>query len=210
MLNNEALGLYVTIHGPDGVGKTTVGRNVASTLTRNGLAAEFFDDWRDENHFNNPFSSTKIRKLVGKNSQSFVALQAAKVAIDSIAVTELTNEGITVIKDRGILDVRADLKYRGFEPSDFYSPMIREPDLTVMLMVHEEARYRRLASKNDVHSQDYQPNLPGYRMYEMSQYLVNEVSKRVPEKGLIVQTDDLSIDTVVGIVTERIRECYEA
>jgi len=210
MLNNELSGLYVTIHGPDGVGKTTVGRSVANTLIGRGHATEFFDDWRNENHWNNPFSNAKIRKLVGENNQSFVALQVAKVAVDSIVITDLINKGITVIKDRGIMDVRADLKYRGFDPADCYSPMIREPDFTVLLTVNEEGRYQRLCSKNDLRSHDYQPNLPGHRMYDMNQYLIDEVDKRVPEKGLILPTDGLSIEAVVGVITERLHEYYDS
>ena len=197
---------FITLHGPDGVGKTTAGRKLVELLAEHGHTAVFFDDWRDENGWKNPFSSKELRRAVGETDKGFVALQAAKAAVDSMVITELTDSGLIVIKDRGILDVRADLQHRGFDPADCAGPLIREPDFAVLLTVSEEGRMRRLANKPDVQPEDYQPNTPGHRLYDMTQSLQQQVEARMPDGGMIVNTDDISLREAIAVIGERILE----
>jgi thymidylate kinase len=194
---------YITIHGPDGVGKTTVGRGVATKLVNRGYATEFFDDWRERNGWVNPYSLTKLNAEFGTDL-SVIALQAAKTALDSLVINELTTSGITIVKDRGVIDVRADLIYRGLDPSELRGPLMREPDLAVLLTVSEEVRHRRLNTKNDIQPQDYEPNLPGNRMYDMNQSILDQLENRPPESQLILSTDNLSIREVVDEISNEI------
>lgn len=199
---------YITVHGPDGAGKTTVGRLVVNALHEHGHKAVFFDDWRREHGWSNPFSGREMRKRVGEDGEAFTVLQLAKVALDSVTINELTDSGIVVVKDRGILDVRADLNHRGLDPSECQSPLVREPDLAVYLDVSEAVRYRRLAVKEDLRPDDFEPNSPGNRMHAMSQFVMATVADMVPEHGLILQTDELSaaqvVERVYAVVSEAI------
>ncbi len=197
---------YITIHGPDGVGKTTVGRKVAGRLNAHGHPAIFFDDWREDNNWHNPFSNRSLREEIGDKSKYFIALQAAKTSVDSMVITELTDLGVTVVKDRGIFDVRADLKYRGFDADECVGPLIREPDLAVLLSVSEAVRQRRLVTKSDVRPEDYQPNLPGHRLFEMTRSLLEQVEARAPFGGVIIDTDNLVLEEVVDTISDRILE----
>jgi thymidylate kinase len=197
---------YITIHGPDGVGKTSAGRNVVDTLIEYGKKVVFFDDWRVGTAWSNPFSDRHLREKVKNNPEAFVALQLAKVAVDSAAITNLTESGIAVVKDRGVLDVRADLKYRGIDPASCSGPLVREPDLAIFLQVTEEARHRRLAVKEDAQSDDFQPNTPGNRLYVMTQFVEAAVSRLAPERGLSIQTDDLTLDQVVTRISTSVEE----
>lgn len=197
---------YITVHGPDGAGKTTVGRRVVGMLQQHGHEAVFFDDWRDQTGWTNPFSNKEVRRQVGESGKAFTVLQSAKAAMDSVAINGLTDSGIVVVKDRGIIDVRADLNYRGLDPSDCQSPLIREPDLAVYLHVGEAARHRRLAVKEDVHPEDFQPNSPGHRLYAMTQFVMAAVTDLAPEHGVVLQTDDLSADQVVEQVHAAVSE----
>lgn len=124
---------YITIHGPDGSGKTTIGRRVVGLLQSSGREAVFFDDWREDHGWKNIFSNYDLRRTIDESGKAFTILQAAKVALDGAVITDLTDSGVTVVKDRGVLDVRADLNYRGLSPSDCHGSLIREPDLAVYL-----------------------------------------------------------------------------
>lgn len=193
-------GLYVTLHGPDGIGKTTAGRNVVKTLNENGRAAIFFDDWRDDQAWKNPFSQEGLRSKINEQSRQFAVLQLAKVALDSVVITELTGSGVTVVKDRGIYDVRADLSYRGLEPSECAGPLIREPDMAVLLTADEAKRQERLVAKQDLKAEDFAPFTPGSRLYFMHQSLLRQVIAVSPERGLILDTTMLSAEQVAEMI----------
>jgi hypothetical protein len=133
-------------------------------------------------------------------------LQLAKVAFDSVIITELTDRGILVIKDRGLLDVRADLSYRGLDPQDCSGPLVREPDLAVFLSVSEDERHKRLAVKDDIHEDDFQPNAPGSRLYTVAQHVRSSVESLQPTRGLIIDTDNLGVDQVVERVCNELMD----
>jgi thymidylate kinase len=203
--NNVEPALYVTIHGPDGVGKTTTGRGVTTTLIENGFKAVFFDDWRADEGWVNPFASEILKNTIDGRSEGFIALQAAKVAMDSIIISDLTNSGTTVVKDRGLLDVRADLQHRGLDSKKCAGPLIREPDLSFLLTVNESTRLGRLSGKVDVQPIDYQPNTPGNRLFNMTTSL-NEQVEQMTDRGLIIATDQMSLEGVVSMISSTILE----
>lgn len=186
----------MTVHGPDGSGKTSTGRRIVESLIQHHQSAVFFDDWRENMGWVNPFSDKELREQAKDSKEAFLELQMAKVAFDSIAITDLTNLGIIVVKDRGLLDVRADLNYRGIDPAACQGPLIREPDMSIYLQVSEEVRQRRLAVKKDIQPEDFQPNMPGYRMYAMTQFIEAAVRQMGPSRGIIIATDGLSAEQV--------------
>ena len=194
---------YVTLHGPDGSGKTTVARTVVQALNREGHGSIFFDDWKQMQGRENPFSAAEIKLLSGEG-KGLSVLQLAKVAFDSVAISELTDSGIIVVKDRGLLDVRADLAYRGLDPNDCSGPLVREPDLAVFLSVSEAARHKRLAVKEDIRPEDFQPNEPGSRLFSMVQHVQSSVETLEPANGLLIDTDELGVDQVVERVCNEV------
>lgn len=204
-MRNDTSAPYITIHGPDGSGKTTVGRRVVDLLHAHGREAVFFDDWRKEAAWQNPFSDKELRRQFAENGTAFSVLQLAKVALDSAKISELTDAGIVVIKDRGILDVRADLQYRKQKAAYCQGPYVREPDLAVYLAVSEVARQSRLEVKQDIRPEDFQPNVPGTRLHAIATSVLAAVTD-MKERGRIIQTDELSVDQVVKQVYTEVAE----
>lgn len=197
---------YITIHGPDGAGKTTTGRRISQMLAEQGREAIFFDDWRDETKWKNPFSDSKLRESLEGKKDEFAILQLAKTALDSTVITDLTATGIVVIKDRGVIDVRADLSYRDIDPSVCRCPQIREPDFAIFLRVGEEARRRRLKVKEDLCPEDLQPNTPGHRLYAITRFVEDAVGEIAPDRGIIIPSDYLSVEQVAEIACAAIEE----
>lgn len=206
MSNSLETARYITLHGPDGSGKTTVGRALANRLETNGSPAVFFPDWRVQNDIANPFYEP-LRTEEAKEPQLLLSLVLAKLAFDSWHINELLEQDVNVIKDRGLFDVRADMAWRGMDALLCDSPAIKAPDFSVYLDVGESARLRHLAVKPDSNADDYEPNEPGTRMHTLARYVLGEVTALEKRgQGMVLPSDSLSIEEIVERVEETLRD----
>lgn len=191
---------YITLHGPDGSGKTTVGRALAGYLEENGASAVYFPDWRKQNDIENPFYEP-LRTEEAKQPRLLLSLVLAKLAYDSWYINELLGTGTHVIKDRGLWDVRADMAWRDMDPELCDSPAIKKPDFSAYLNVGEDARRRYLDIKEDRNANDYESNDPGTRLHSLTQYVLGKVVELEKQgRGMVIAADSLTIrDLAEGI-----------
>jgi len=201
-------GEFITLHGPDGSGKTTTAVETVRQINSFGVESVFFGDWvcSIDGPGPNPFSENSIKQRMDEEGtpSEFLLLQVAKVAWDSSHIDGLVGEGVTVLKDRGIYDVRSDLVYRGIDPDATFNQLIREPDGAFFLDVGEAMRRQRLATKTDIEPEDWAENKPGTRMYHMARNVLEQV--RCGNNGTIIDSTNRTLHEVSALIVEKILE----
>lgn len=197
---------YITIHGPDGAGKTTVGRSLANTMRCSGHSAVFFRDWQisqGQTASLDPYLNRAARDSI---SRDFVLMQVAHAATQSALISNLTSAGFIVIKDRGILDDRACLHAEGLDAAAHLEPGLREPDLAIFLAVSERERAKRLAARPSVAPYSRQPNTDGSSASTITTHILSQVQTLAADnRGVVIDTDQVSVRGVTDIIMEELR-----
>ena len=193
--------MIVSIEGMDGVGKTTVARNIEKDLgfvyVKDPLKELF--ELSDENLF-------KIsNKVFNSKNDRLIALYLALG--DCYALSEYQN--MNIIMDRHVL-----LNYFWNGNSDTESifkmqvDCFGKPDLTILLLASPQTRRKRISSRNP-----NDPDLKKQRMFKEDYSIILDFLEKYGYNYVPVDTEQLSIEDMVlqckriidGFMRERVK-----
>lgn len=191
---------FITIHGIDGVGKTTLVDAVNNNLRAVGrdIASESLDlsksPWRNcREQFEKVSISERLFYKLGSK------------AADGNLIIERLENGITTVKDRWIIDVLADETHKGVvAPDNIYLSIVR-PHLAVLLLCDEDTRMDRVQSRLEITEDDLVPCIPGERAHYFQRYLLDNLAASA-EDCMILDTTDIPPEKLAESVMERIHE----
>ena len=193
--------MIVSIEGMDGVGKTTVARNIEKDLgfvyVKDPLKELF--ELSDEN------LSKISNKVFNSKNDRLIALYLALG--DCYALSEYQN--MNVIMDRHVL-----LNYFWNGNSDTESifkmqvDCFGKPDLTILLLASPQTRRKRIRSRNP-----NDPDLKKRRMFKEDYSIILDFLEKYGYNYVLVDTEQLSIEDMVlqckriiaGFMRERIK-----
>lgn len=191
-------GKFITVHGIDGTGKTTLVRAIEDVIRARGqnsgaehLASQESPWQRCKDEFSDISLSERIfYKLGSKAAQA--ALVETRLAL-----------GETIVKDRWVIDVLADETHKGaVAPERVFSTILR-PDLAVLLVCDESTRTSRIASRGDATPDDLIPCVPGERAYYFQQYLADHMAFSA-EDNMQLDSTKMHPAHLAGLVMERV------
>lgn len=193
--------MIVSIEGMDGVGKTTVARNIEKDLgfvyVKDPLKELF--ELSDEN------LSKISNKVFNSKNDRLIALYLALG--DCYALSEYQN--MNVIMDRHVL-----LNYFWNGNSDTESifkmqvDCFGKPDLTILLLASPQTRRKRIRSRNP-----NDPDLKKQRMFKEDYSIILDFLEKYGYNYVAVDTEQLSIEDMVlqckriidGFMRERVK-----
>lgn len=162
---------FVTVHGIDGVGKTTAAETLASMMRQENDNTYTYAQLLETE----PSFLTQERELreelVGDTDDTSVFQKSvySKLAQSAI-VREALNQDMSVVRDRWYIDVLAANSYKGGSVSIDAEVLV--PDLSVILVCNEEERMRRIHDRSDPTEDDLIPKVPGTRAHYFENFLL--------------------------------------
>lgn len=182
MSSNSASPRFISIHGIDGTGKSTLSEVLAEQLRIHGTESYTYDEYCRENSIINPFSQFKarVKERSIDNQYRFFLISAA---FKSFIVQKATDEGVTIIADRWHTDIHAHHIHAGAKPLETPASILI-PDVFIMLVTDEQVRQERIAQRLDNTADDLIPKLPGTRTTFFDNFIRDSLRQ-----------NDLSIDT---------------
>lgn len=197
-------GIFVTIDGPHGVGKSTLVHNVAHKLEEEGVIV----------HVTKEPTASLLGKFAreGENlfdGKSLACLMAADryFHIDNEILPSLT-EGKIVLCDRY---VESSLSLQRLDKVEIdyiweINKYIHMPDLTIILIASPEILAKRLSTRKELHRYEREKDRDKELLYyqEASSFLIN--------KGFnvkIINNESCSINTTTKIIFDHIKKLYE-
>ncbi len=188
-------GMFLAIYGLDGVGKTTV----VSELSRVLDESINFDEYK--NKIANPYALSKEKVLELKMDDVEFFHYIGSNIFQGKVISELIENGKTVVKSRWYLDILADFNYRRLDFVDSMEDKIPFliPDLSVLLVADDDIRRRRITSRTEAPSKN---DLNLERSVVLSKYLETTFSKKpYNSKNFIkIETNDKAPEEIVGII----------
>jgi cytidylate kinase len=184
------IGRFITVHGIDGTGKTTLSNELAASLSLQGEPTIHANEVAN-NITNLPYTTPDYENYPQANSLQKKLGQSA-ILLSVIA------EGITVVRDRWLIDICANSRYLDEKlPSVF--PEILIPNISILLRCDEIERQGRIQSRSNPTSDDLVPNEPGTRAHFFEQYLINHIGD-YSYTNIMVNTSCKSIGEVTNAV----------
>lgn len=190
---------FITIHGIDGTGKTTLVGAIQDVLEANHLdiassathsAAE--DPWQTHR--------ADFSELSGAER---VFYKLGSKAAQGRLIAQRKDSGITTVKDRWTIDVLADETHKGTVIPTGILSTILQPDMAVLLVCDEEARMARITSRPDPTPEDLVPRTPGSRAYYFQDYLTTHLPASAA-KHMQLNSTNTSPKVLAESVVERI------
>lgn len=198
-------GRFITIHGIDGTGKTTVTRLTAQLLKSHGVNVLNYDEY-EEAFVNNPFSVAKKRVLVETPDSAQFAFYLGSTIFHSARISSLLELGQTVIKSRFIDDVLAYHAHLGVQSVAEIASLlpIIIPDFKVLLTLQNESeRRRRIISRGIFDEKDLETRREGGRLDFFEKYLLRSISDFVTKgKATIIDTGTIRAEDVANQVVD--------
>lgn len=141
MTNNLTRPGFISVHGIDGTGKSTLSEVLAEQLSAQGTETRTYDEYCREKSISNPFSQYKDRVKARSvdNQYRFFLVSAA---FKSSVVQRALHEGVAIIADRWHIDINAHHIYAGAEPLETPTSILI-PDVFIMLVTDESIRQKR-------------------------------------------------------------------
>lgn len=191
------MSLFLTVHGIDGTGKTTIANQLPKALGR------ILGDVRS-------FYELEIPELEDDTvclSSSEKSLQK-KVAQSEIVRHALLGQ-ISIIKDRWTIDVAASNSFQGGLHGEPLAPDILKPDVSILLTCGEAERMRRIHARANPTPEDLIPKEPGTRAMFLEEYMkanmplycdkVMAIDTTYGSPGVIVEQVLEEIENYVGV-----------
>lgn len=161
---------FITIHGIDGVGKTTAAVTVASAMHHENGATYTYEKLLEvepsflaqERRIKEELADDQEESTLQKSTRSKLA--------QSVVIREALDNGISVVRDRWYVDVLASNSFLGEDVSS--APEILKPDLAVVLLCNEQERMRRIHNRANPTEDDLIPKVQGSRAYYFENFLL--------------------------------------
>lgn len=161
---------FISIHGIDGTGKSTAVLRTAERLRSKGIDAVNFAEALESN---TPFHDILLSKEHGKQARLYKSLGTK--SIQSIQIAAAIERGLTVIKDRWVIDVLAANSYEGAVIPDG-DLGITKPDLSVILVCLERERQRRIQQRGNPTQEDLVQKALHTRAGYFEEYLLDNIA----------------------------------
>ncbi|TBW10972.1 thymidylate kinase [Azotobacter chroococcum subsp. isscasi] len=152
---------FIVIESLDGVGKTTLVRNLAAAL--GGIAMSM------------PGPAIKplreqIHSVLGDAQIAHALFYLAIAAAEGTRARAAVNAGRTVVMDRFLASTIAYAQARGVDADlDALLPALPRPDVSVLLTLDENERLRRLGARGEMSLADRQSLDPAFRSVVMAE-----------------------------------------
>ena len=189
--NKKVSGKFLTFHGIDGVGKTTMVEQTVATLADNGHRAISWDNYAEACGFNFPSKRGDFDASVEKKR------------LESRAILGALSSGLTIVKDRWYIDVLASHTFAG-DAQSIDPEGILKPDLSVILLCDEKVRMNdRILARANPTPEDLIPNSAGTRAGFFEDYLLNRIAE-LSRKHLIIDTTNITPTDVSETVRKNV------
>ena len=150
---------FVTIHGIDGTGKSTIANQLAELLNAQGHLAVFYDN---------------LVKEIGDLPNTGGGLFDGKIQQSGI-ISRALADGQTVSRDRWLIDIFASETFKGEQLSLVPKEILR-PDLSVILLCEESVRQSRIRLRSNPTIDDLTPKVEGTRPDYFEKYLLKHIA----------------------------------
>ncbi len=180
-------GSFITIHGIDGTGKSTLASALCDELNANSQDAVLFEQL----NLDNPFADNKPN-FANLHPQARVFYSLGSKAVESTTIASASAQR-HVVKDRWVIDVLADQSYCGATIDDSLFGLLSMPDLAVLLTCQEDERMRRIQERGGANANDLVPNIEGTRARYFEQFLMDHLGQSA---GQCMQLDSSNVPAV--------------
>lgn len=200
-------GKFVSLHGIDGTGKSTVARSIATLLEAEGKPVINYDEFKDT--IPNPHAAEKARADAEGSLEERVAAHLTSTMYHSDRIRDLTNQGYHVVKSRYLDDVMAHFSHLGVpaerlrELSSAFPAV--QPELKVILTTIETERRRRINARPVIDEQDKEEKIDGSRALYFEDYLRN-AAREAPGKFLLLDNTGIDADEVARQIIDRLMQ----
>ena len=171
-MNNER-GLFVTVHGIDGTGKTTVTSSLVDSMNADGHKAINYDEYKDKTP--NPYLEKKSEADKNGSLEDRIAIYLESTMYHGKQIDQLLNDGFHVVKSRYLDDVLAHFAHLGGNKDMMGKLKIQfpivQPDLKIILSLDEDLRRERINTRGILDDRDVEKKEPGSRLYFFEDYL---------------------------------------
>lgn len=182
------MGAFVTIHGIDGTGKTTIAKTISQAFQAEFVMSYYFEDLDIPRQPVNVTNETNgyQRSVLKKIGQSAV-------------VRDVVEKGGLISKDRWMIDVAASNSYGNDRHYTKNPEGVLLPHLAVFLTCEEDERMRRIQARGNPTPDDLIPNEPGTRAFYFEQFLLQNMGD-FSITTTVIDTTHGSVEAVVDQV----------
>lgn len=181
---------FVTVHGIDGTGKSTLASTLAASLTERGHRAFEFDALPElAGVARSPQSHRRPNSIEKKQTQSH-------------RINHFVQDGITVVRDRWLIDVLASNAWEGRAlPVDTHDVAV--PDLSILLLCAESERMERVSKRGNPTPDDLIPNIHGTRAHAFQTYLLEHLPD-LSHNQLVIDTTAQRPEVVAQVAVNEV------
>ena len=189
--NKKVSGKFLTFHGIDGVGKTTMVDQTVASLAADGQPVISWNNYAEKYGFIFP------------SKRGDFAASVEKKRLESRAILGALSSGLTIVKDRWYIDVLASHTFAG-DAQSIDPEGILKPDLSVILVCDEKVRMNdRILVRANPTPEDLIPNSAGTRAGFFEDYLLNRIAG-LSRKHLIIDTTNITPTDVSETVRKNV------
>lgn len=195
-------GVFVTIHGIDGTGKTTTAAEIQTLLNTQGFPVINYDVYEKE-HLQNPFALSKKQVIAEASPEAQFAYYLGSTLYHGEQIRRLTEQGFMVVKSRYLDDVLAHHAHLGVENTVEIAKLlpILQPDLKVILTLPEAIRRQRIVHRGEIDEKDKEVRKTGSRLNFFENFLLRH-NELLLASGQAVRIDTSILEPIQ--VAERI------